>query len=403
MGTKPVRFTTAAALLVLAACGADEPTTAPSFAKGPAGQQFVAAPTAVEFSVPPGGSEVITVTVQYLTTVTSSTSNSSCATVSPASVPTKKPKGSSSYVATFTVTAVGVGNCTITLQDKNNKSATVQVTVGAPLPDRIVYSSFANGSSDVYIMDLDGQNKTPLTTTTDQDELGALSADGRKILMFWIKEVAPGSWDAGYKVMNVDGSNQTPIGVTGEISFAELSPNRSQLVFSRSLNSRDRLFKADLSGANEVQLTSPGDQYSDQVPSWAGGVPGRIAFIRETRSVWIMNADGSGQTVVVPDGDSWLHDTFSLALSPDGTRIAFECTPTIHEVDICVVNVDGTGKTQLTTTVGSDQSPRWTRDGRIIFTSRRDGNSEVYIMNADGTDQTNLTNTPGVSESTSTP
>jgi Tol biopolymer transport system component len=126
-----------------------------------------------------------------------------------------------------------------------------------PLPDRIVYSSFANGSSDVYIMDLDGQNKTPLTTTTDQDELGALSADGRKILMFWIKEVAPGSWDAGYKVMNVDGSNQTPIGVTGEIFFAELSPNRSQLVFSRSLNSRDRLFKADLSGANEVQLTSP--------------------------------------------------------------------------------------------------------------------------------------------------
>jgi hypothetical protein len=33
-------------------------------------------------------------------------------------------------------------------------------------------------------------------------------------------------------------------------------------------------------------------------------------------------------------------------------------------------------------------------NGRIIFTSRRDGNPEIYSMNADGTDQTNLTNNP---------
>jgi hypothetical protein len=29
---------------------------------------------------------------------------------------------------------------------------------------------------------------------------------------------------------------------------------------------------------------------------------------------------------------------------------------------------------------------------RIAFTSRRDGNEEIYVMNADGTEQTNLTN-----------
>jgi len=34
-------------------------------------------------------------------------------------------------------------------------------------------------------------------------------------------------------------------------------------------------------------------------------------------------------------------------------------------------------------------------NGKIAFTSERDGNSEIYLMNADGTDQINLTNDPG--------
>lgn len=34
--------------------------------------------------------------------------------------------------------------------------------------------------------------------------------------------------------------------------------------------------------------------------------------------------------------------------------------------------------------------------GKIIFTSNRDGNEEIYIMNDDGTNQTNLTNNPAL-------
>ncbi len=32
--------------------------------------------------------------------------------------------------------------------------------------------------------------------------------------------------------------------------------------------------------------------------------------------------------------------------------------------------------------------------GRIAFTSRRDGNGEIYVMDADGSNQTNLTSNP---------
>jgi len=46
-----------------------------------------------------------------------------------------------------------------------------------------------------------------------------------------------------------------------------------------------------------------------------------------------------------------------------------------------------------TTTLVLSTAPVWSPDGsRIVFTSSRDGNSEIYVMDADGQNLTNLTN-----------
>ncbi len=45
----------------------------------------------------------------------------------------------------------------------------------------------------------------------------------------------------------------------------------------------------------------------------------------------------------------------------------------------------------LTATVFA-QTPRLRANGKIAFTSDRDGNREIYVMNSDGTNQTRLTN-----------
>lgn len=78
------------------------------------------------------------------------------------------------------------------------------------------------------------------------------------------------------------------------------------------------------------------------------------------------------------------------AISPDGTRIAF-----MSDMDIYVMDIDGTDRQRLTNTPAYDSHPGWSPDGtRIVFISERDGNREIYTMNVDGTNIQRLTNDP---------
>jgi dipeptidyl aminopeptidase/acylaminoacyl peptidase len=67
-------------------------------------------------------------------------------------------------------------------------------------------------------------------------------------------------------------------------------------------------------------------------------------------------------------------------------------------LDIYVVDADGSRRRRLTTSRGDDCCrPVWSPKGRkILFASERDGNSEIYVMSAGGRDQRRLTTNPAV-------
>lgn len=109
--------------------------------------------------------------------------------------------------------------------------------------------------------------------------------------------------------------------------------------------------------------------------------------------------------------------------SPDGTKIIFASShtdPKIEEtelkareeaakggrrryqwdfdpnMDIYVINLDGTGLKRLTDSPGYDAEGSYSSDGKqIVFTSTRDGDPDLYIMDADGSNVRQLTNSPG--------
>ncbi|MEY2490841.1 MAG: hypothetical protein QOC70_2783 [Verrucomicrobiota bacterium] len=106
--------------------------------------------------------------------------------------------------------------------------------------------------------------------------------------------------------------------------------------------------------------------------------------------IYVMDSDGSNQTRLT---NNPAFDT-EAAWSPDGTKIAFS-SDRDGNFEIYVMNADGSNVTRVTNNPASDGQPRWSPDGtKFVFYSDRDGNSNIYTMNVDGTNQTRLTSDP---------
>lgn len=112
----------------------------------------------------------------------------------------------------------------------------------------------------------------------------------------------------------------------------------------------------------------------------------RIAYRGMDGSLWIMNADGSGQ--------ARLTDIPALALhwSPDGSSIAFATCEPVTPPDfgpcndrIYVMNADGSNLTLLAEDIPSTNFD-WSPDGTRIAIS----SGGIYVINADGSGLTRL-------------
>ncbi len=79
------------------------------------------------------------------------------------------------------------------------------------------------------------------------------------------------------------------------------------------------------------------------------------------------------------------------AWSPDGEHLAF-CTGAGKNIgQIQVINADGTGQKQLTSTKGSACFPDWSPDGtKIVFTAFDGNNSDIYVIDHNGENLTHI-------------
>jgi len=114
-----------------------------------------------------------------------------------------------------------------------------------------------------------------------------------------------------------------------------------------------------------------------------------------------MVSTGEGRTTCgyfFPDGESILYASTHLGGVECPPEPGFEMGyvwPVYDSYDIFTASPDGSGMIRLTSEDGYDAEATIGPDGRIVFTSVRDGDMEIYSMNGDGSDVQRLTNSPG--------
>ncbi len=192
-------------------------------------------------------------------------------------------------------------------------------------------------------------------------------------------------------------------GATAQVSFPVTcwAPTTGRIALSADVRDVFEIYTVNADGTELKRLTTidvwPGIPWNPGHlwPAWSPD-GWKIAYTvvegAEEQDIYVMNADGTGQTRLTAAAG---RDNYP-AWSPEGSKIAFSsdrAQPGI--LDIYVMNADGTDPVRLTED-GHNEQPTWFPDGsKIVFGSVRDGRYEVYVMNADGTEQVRLTNDLG--------
>jgi Tol biopolymer transport system component len=207
---------------------------------------------------------------------------------------------------------------------------------------QIAYCSSAGdptGQFDIWTMKANGKDRQRLTQLGGGATFPDFSPDGSRIA-FGARPAGASNIDV--YVMNVDGSDLVQLtNAPGNDRYPAWSPDGSRIVFESERSGLNQVWVMSADGSDQTQLTFDATQ-KDQTPEWspdgteiAYTVNGAVNVAGG--DIWVMNADGGDQHAITsgPERD------YGPVWSPDGTKIAFLdfASRTVY-----VMNADGSGR-----------------------------------------------------------
>lgn len=251
---------------------------------------------------------------------------------------------------------------------------------GDGLSNQIVFEAYHEaGEGDLYAIGIDGSGLIRLTARPNTvDRAPHVSPSGRRIALHGDRfEIHTIDWVGGSRndlTANVPCCSDQPA----------WSPDGTMIAYHSDRERRTEIYVTDMDGTNHTRLTK-----SSSLNLWPSWSPdgSQIAFMSDRAGsysdIFVMNADGMGGVEQLTFGSSF---DGMPAWSPDG-RIAFVSDRDGNR-EIYVMNADGSGQSNLTNDPREDEFPAWSRDGARLAFAR---DSSIWLMAGDGSNQVHLT------------
>ena len=246
--------------------------------------------------------------------------------------------------------------------------------------------AYASPLGGIWAMDPERPGMKAVRLSTEDGEPLAWSRDGSKLLIQREQPTKSGPTRTALYVLSADGSETLLVHGGDHGSF---SPDGSEVVYCRDSgrDSANGIYVVDANGGTPTRLLNSVNTYDPALSSYGS----HIAYFEgpgdEDNTLRVMDADGSGSRVRLPD-EGMMHNLVypgNLAWFPAGNRLMFDAVPLINKTlgweSIYMVNADGSDLTRL----GAGTNPFLSPDGSRIAYGDSVLRYRLLIENVDGT------------------
>ena len=264
---------------------------------------------------------------------------------------------------------------------------------------QIAFASDMNGTTQIYLMNLDGKALFQVTDLAEGACQPDFSPDGTRIVFISPcmnnRELYP---SAGMFIINVDGTNIVPLpSVPGGDFDPAWAPDGNSILFtSLRIVHRPRIYRMDLTTFEVHMLSEP---YGvDYQAAWSADGK-RIVYVSRKlgpTDIWVMNADGSESRRVTLSGSNI---DSSPVWSVIGSNIVFTQVPLAGGIPRLASAAFVEGKvveSQFDFGPIPVREATFSPDGLwLIFESWPDGvNHDIYLSSANGAGRQQITSFP---------
>jgi Tol biopolymer transport system component len=248
---------------------------------------------------------------------------------------------------------------------------------------RVVYSSAAGGTADLWIANADGSDARQLTSDERLESHPIVTSDGKTIVYGSRVHGRSSLWR-----MNIDGGQQREIASASAIYDFILSPDGKQIVYvsGDETTSRSSLMSVPIEGGKPATIANAATALMWLQITPDGHTVVFSSLDGQAIKLFKVAITGGAVTRLTAEGSNY------SSISPDGTLIACSYRGTqLGPAKLAILNLDG--GTPLRILDLSGRLYRWTRDGKGIIYIKHDGKQDnLYVQPLAGGAPAALTN-----------